>query len=855
MESTSSARALVPGEEAVPAGVGATVEPRSGLTQHSLPARAQVVVIGGGILGCSTAYHLTRRGWSDVLVLERRRLTSGTTWHAAGLVTTARPTYGTRAIVQRSLQVFEDLESVTGLSTGYRRTGTLHLAFSAQRWEELRHQASVCRGNEIEVDLVGADRVVDLFPLLDPTGLIGALHFPNDGRGNATDTTMSLARGARMGGATILEGVAVEEVILRDGRAVGVRTARRDVEAEYVVNCTGMWGREVAQRSGIPLPLQALHHYYVITEDIPGLRADMPTLKSGDDYSYVKDDAGKLMVGFFEPGSEPWASRGIPDDAEFTTLGENWDHLAPFYEQMVRRIPILDDLGVRLFFCGPESFTPDGVYHLGEVAGIRRYFAACGFNSVGFLSGPGAGQVLADWIVDGRTPLDLLETDPRRAMPHQVNRRYLERRVTETLDVSYEIHWPYQERHTARGLRRSPLHAQVEGAGAIFGEVAGWERANWYAVGAGAGHAEDAHTFGPQPWHDAVGEEHQAVRQNVGLFDVSSFGKLRVLGPDAVTVLQRISANDVDTEPGRVVYTQWLNPWAGIEADVTITRVAEDEYLVLTAAATVVRDLDWLGRHVGPNDRVVVVDASGSLAMLTVMGPESRRLLQPLTDADLSNDAFAFATSRWIDLAEVFVRATRLTYVGELGWELLVPAESAVHVYEALTEAGVALGLRHAGYYALNSLRVEKAYRSFGHDIGPLDTPLEAGLGFAVAWDKPGGFVGRDALLVAKDAGAPARRLVQLLFDDPAAYCYHDEPIYRDGHLVGRVSSAAFGHTLGRGVALGYVDARAVLGNGAPVERGWFEAGPYEVEIGGERYSARTSLTPLYDPKSERVRS
>ncbi len=832
---------------------------------RAIPERARVVVIGGGILGCSTAFHLTRRGWSDVLLLERRRLTSGTTWHAAGLVTTARPTHSMRAIVQRSIEIFEHLEELTGLSTGYRRTGSLHLAFGRDRWEELRRQASACRASGIQVDLVGADRVVELFPLFEPDGLVGALHFPDDGRGNATDTTMSLARGARMGGATVLEDVTVEDVVLREGRAVGVRTSEGDVEAEHVVNCTGMWGRELGARSGVHLPLQALHHYYVVTEDVPGLPPDMPTLKSGDDYSYVKDDAGKLTVGFFEPGSEPWASRGIPANAEFTTLGEDWDHLAPFYEQMVRRIPVLQDTGVRLFFCGPESFTPDGVYHLGEVPGVRNYYAACGFNSVGFLSGPGAGQVLADWIVDQRPPLDLLETDPRRAVPHQVNRRYLEARVTETLDLAYEVHWPYQERERARGLRRSPLHAQVEAAGAVFGEVAGWERANWYAAGAGTGHAHAehdghtfGHTFGRQAWFDAVGEEHAAVRENVALFDVSSFGKVRVLGRDAVRLLQRVCANDVDVEPGCVVYTQWLNDWGGIEADVTVTRVSETECLVLTAATSLVRDQDRLLRHVAPGEEAVMVDASASLAMMTLMGPESRRLLQPLTDADLSNDAFPFGTSRWIDVGYVFARATRLTYVGELGWELLVPAESASHVHSVLVEAGAAFGLRHAGYHSMNSLRVEKAYRSFGHDIGPLDTPLEAGLGFAVAWDKPGGFVGRDALLRDRDAGPPARRLVQFLLDDPTACPYHDEPIYRAGTLAGRVSSAAFGYTVGRPVVLGYVDAVAVLGAdgaGERVDRTWFESGPYEIEIGCERYSARASLTPVYDPKSERIRS
>jgi glycine cleavage system T protein len=815
----------------------------------SLPDRAQVVIVGGGIVGCSTAYSLTRRGLTDVILLERRRLTSGTTWHAAGLVTTARPTHAMRAVVQRSLEIFESLESVTGLSTGYRRTGTIHLALGDDRWEELRRQASAGRGSGIQVHVITADEAVGLFPLLDPAGIVGALHYPDDGRGNATDTTMSLARGARLGGAQIFEGVSVEDVIIREGRVAGVRTIEGDIEAEYVVNCAGMWGRELAARSGVRLPLQALHHYYVVTEQIPGLPADMPTIKSSDDYAYVKDDVGTLMVGFFEPGSEPWASAGIPSDAEFTVLPENWEHIGPFYEKMTRRIPVLSDIGIRLFFCGPESFTPDGVYHLGEVPGLRNYFVAAGFNSIGFLSGPGAGQVLADWIVDGRRPLDLTEADPRRAMPHEANRRYLEERVTETLDSAYEIHWPYQQRERSRGIRLSPLHSQVASAGAMFGEGAGWERANWYAVGAGAGlnDGPGAYTFGRPVWFDAVAEEHRAVRENVGLFDISSFGKLLVTGQRALSILQRVSANDVDVAPGRVVYTQWLNDAGGIEADVTVTRLSEQEFMVLTAAACVLRDRDWLGRHVHPDHHASVVDVSGGFAMLSVMGPQSRRLLQGLTEADLSNQAFGFGSSREIDLGYGYVRATRITYVGELGYELLIPSELAVHVYETIAEAGAEIGLRHAGYHALNSLRIEKAYRSFGHDLGPLDTPLEAGLGRAVAWDKPGGFVGRDRLLAARVAGT-TRRCVQFAFEDPSALPYHDEPIYRKGQLVGRVTSAMFGYTLGCPVALGYVDA------GELVDGSWFEAEPYEIEVACERFVARGSLSPLYDPRSERVR-
>ena len=814
--------------------------------KQARPGRARVVVIGGGVVGTSTAYHLARRGWSDVVLLERKRLTSGTTWHAAGLITQARPTHGTREIVRRSLKVFKSLPEETGFATGFEETGTLHLADGAERLEELRRQASAATANGITAEVISAERAGELFPLLYTADLAGAVYYPDDGRGNATDTTMALAAGARQHGVRIFENTAVTGVVRRDGRVAGVRTADGDIEAEYVVAASGLWGREVGALAGVAIPLQALAHYYVITEAIPGLAPGLPTIKTAPDYAYVKNEGAGLMVGFFEPGSYPWAPAGIPADAEFTRLPEDWDHLGPFYENMMKRLPVLAETGIRLHFCGPESFTPDGLYHLGEAPGLRNFFVAAGFNSVGFLSGPGAGSVLADWIVDGRSPLDLPEADPRRVAPHETNRRFLEQRVTETLDLAYEIHWPYQQRESARGLRRSPLHDRVAAAGAVFGELLGWERANWYAPAGVPGRYEYA--FGRQNWFEHSAAEHQAVREAVGMLDTSSFGKFLVQGRDALAVLQRVSAGNVAVEPGRIVYTQWLNAFGGIESDVTVTRLDETRFLVLSGPATLARDRDWLERSIGPDEFAVVTDISQSLAMIPVMGPSSRALLQSVTDADLSAEAFPFGTSREIDLGCGFVRATRITYVGELGWELLIPADLAVHIYDTLVVAGSEHGLRHAGYHALDSLRMEKAYRSWGHDISGGDTPLEAGLGFAVAWDKPGGFTGRDALLRLKEAGV-SRRLVQFALSDPDAFAYHDEPVYRDGVLAGRVSSAAYGHTLGRTVALGYVTAPEP---GTPPS--WYRSGSYEIEIAGERIPADASLRPMYDPASERPR-
>jgi glycine cleavage system aminomethyltransferase T/glycine/D-amino acid oxidase-like deaminating enzyme len=811
------------------------------------PPRARVVVIGGGVVGCSTAYHLAKRGWADVVLLERKRLTSGTTWHAAGLITQARPTYGTREIVRRSLRVFKSLPEETGFATGFEETGTLHLADSAERLEELSRQASAARASAITAEIISPERAAGLFPLLSTGDLAGAVFYPDDGRGNATDTTMALAAGARQLGVRIFENTPVTGIIRRDGRVAGVRTADGDIEAEYVVAATGMWGRETGALAGVAVPLQALAHYYVITEAIPGLPRGLPTIKTAPDYAYVRNEGAGLMVGFFEPGSYPWSSRGLPADAEFTHLPEDWDHLGPFYEKMMKRLPVLAETGIRLHFCGPESFTPDGLYHLGEAPGLRNFFVAAGFNSVGFLSGPGAGSVLADWIVDGRSPLDLPEADPRRAAPHETNRRFLEQRVTETLDLAYEIHWPYQQRESARGLPPTPLHDRVAAAGAVFGELLGWERANWYAPEGVPRRYE--YSFGRQNWFGHSAAEHRAVREAVGLFDTSSFGKLLVQGRDALALLQRVSAGNVAVEPGRIVYTQWLNAHGGIESDVTVTRLDETRFLVLSGPATLARDRDWLERSIAPGEFAVVTDVSAAFAMIPVMGPSSRLLLQSVTDADLSDEAFPFGTSREIDLGCGFVRATRITYVGELGWELLIPADLAGHVYDTLVSAGGGYGLRHAGYHALDSLRMEKAYRSWGHDISGGDTPLEAGLSFAVAWDKPGGFTGRDALLRLKEAGV-ARRLVQFALADPDAFAYHDEPIYRDGVLAGRVSSAAYGHTLGRTVALGYVTAPEP---GTPAS--WYTAGDYEIEIAGERVGAGASLRPLYDPASQRPKS
>ncbi len=811
------------------------------------PNSARVVVIGGGIVGTSVAFHLTERGWKDVVLLERKRLTSGTTWHAAGLVGQLRATYNMTVLASYAKDLFRELERRTGDGTGFEQKGSLLIASTPGRWEEIRRNASMARLMDVEMEFIGAERLGEMWPLLDTTGILGAAFIPGDGMANPTDVTMAMAKAAKMAGARVFENTKVTGILRRDGRVAGVSTPRGDIACEYVVNCTGMWARELAGRDEVVVPLHAAEHFYLVTEPIDALTPDLPVLRMPDEATYARNEAGKLMVGFFEPGAKPWATHGIPEDAEFLTLPEDWDHLEPYIVRAAQRLPVFGQVGIQLFFNGPESFTPDDRYILGEAPQLGGYFVAAGFNSVGFASGGGAGRAVADWVVDGRPPMDLWEVDIRRFMPFQRNRRYLYERTTETLGLLYEMHWPFRQVETARGIRRSPLHDRLAARNACFGEVYGWERANWYAPAGVEPRYE--YSYGRQNWFPYSAEEHRAVREGVALFDQTSFGKILVQGRDAERVLNRICTADVAIPPGRIVYTQWCNERGGVEADVTVTRLDADRFLVVTTGTQTMRDLDWLRRSIPADARVTVTDVTSGETVIGIMGPRSRELLASMTDADMSNVAFPFGAAREIDLGFAFARAARTTYVGELGWELYIPTEFATHVYDAIVDAGGAFGLRHAGYHALNSLRMEKAYRHWGHDMSDEDSLLEAGLGFTAAWDKPGGFVGREALLAQREAGV-ARRLAVVTLADPEPLMYHNEPLWRDGALVGRITSAMFGHTVGRSIGLGYVRR----GDG-PVTADWIAAGSWEVEVAGERLAAGASLRAPYDPTNARIRA
>ena len=811
----------------------------------NLPAQAQVVIIGGGIVGCSVAYHLTKLGWNDVILLERKALACGTTWHAAGLVGQLRASHNLTRLAQYTCDLFGTLEQETGQATGFKQNGSLSLATNNGRFEELKRGASMARCFGLEVEVITPADARSIWPLLNTDDLVGAVFLPKDGQLNPMDVAQAIARGAKMGGASIYEHTKVTAIHREGGRVTGVATDQGDIVAEYVVNCGGMWGREIGNMCGVNVPLHAAEHFYIVTEPIKALTPDLAVLRDPDGYTYYKEDAGKLLVGAFEPTAKPWGMDGIPEDFEFDQLPEDWDHFEPILNNALHRIPMLKDAGIQLFFCGPESFTPDNRYILGEAPELKNFFVAAGFNSIGIQSSGGVGMVLAEWIVKGRPPMDLWDVDIRRWAPFQGNSRYLRDRTIEGLGLLYAMHWPFRQVETARPIRTTPLHDRLASRGACFGELAGWERANWFAPPGVEPKYE--YSYGRQNWFEYSGAEHRAIRETVGILDQTSFAKFLLQGRDAEKILSRVCANNVAVPPGKIVYTQWLNERGGIEADLTVTRLTEDSYLVVTAAGTQVRDFVWLQRHIPDGAHAVLTDVTSGHAVLGVMGPRARDLLTRVTDADLSNDAFPFATSQEIDLAYAKVRASRISYVGELGWELYIPTEFSLGVYDAIVAEGDDLGLKHVGMHAMNSLRMEKGYRHWGDDITEEDTPLEAGLGFAVAFDKDADFIGRDALLRQKETGLK-RRLVQFSLEDPEPLLYHDEPIWRDGKIVGRITSGMFGYTIGCAIGIGHVEHED------GVNANFVNAGSYEIEVACERIPARASLRPFYDPKSERVR-
>ncbi len=813
-----------------------------------LPSKARVVIIGGGVIGCSVAYHLTKKGWKDVVLLERKQLTSGTTWHAAGLIAQLRATANMTKLAKYSQELYGSLEEETGVATGFKRCGSITVALTEERKEEIYRQAAMARAFGVEVEEISNERVAELYPHLNIEDVKGAVYLPLDGQGDPANIALALAKGARQRGGIVKERVKVTDIVRQGRKVTGVDWVADDgsasghIECDMVVNCAGMWGHEVGRMAGVNVPLHACEHFYIVTEGIDGL-TQLPVLRVPDECAYYKEDAGKILLGAFEPNAKPWGMNGIPNSFEFDQLPEDFDHFEPILEAAVNRIPMLAEAGIHTFFNGPESFTPDDAYHLGLAPEMDNVWVAAGFNSIGIQSAGGAGMALAEWMDSGEKPFDLGDVDISRMQPFQGNKQYLFERSKETLGLLYADHFPYRQKATARGVRRTPFHHHLLEQGAVMGELAGWERANWFAND--GQEREYQYSWKRQNWFENSAAEHRAVRENVGMYDMSSFGKIRVEGPDAEAFMNYIGGGDYSVPNGKIVYTQFLNRTGGIEADVTVTRLTETAYLVVTPAATRLSDQTWMQRHAG-NFNVVITDVTAGEGVLAIMGPNARALLEKVSPNDFSNATNPFGTAQEIELGMGLARAHRVTYVGELGWEIYVSSDMAGHAFETLHAAGQDMGLKLCGMHMMDSCRIEKGFRHFGHDITCEDHVVDAGLGFAVKVDKGCDFIGREAVIARKETG-PKNRLVQFKLTEAEPLLFHNEPIVRDGEYVGYLSSGNYGHTLGGAIGLGYVPCEGE--KAADVL-----ASSYEIDVCGVKVKSEASLKPMYDPKSERVK-
>ena len=830
-----------------PGAAGAEVAAAAEAAKDRVPGRAHVVIVGGGVIGCSVAYHLAHLGWTDVVLLEQHALTAGTTWHAAGLITSAGMTDETALFFSRySRDLYTRLEAETGHSTGFRPVGHISIATTPQRQDALRREAQWMHGFGVDDTEISPAEIAAMWPLARTDDILSGFYVADEGRADPVGVATSLAKGARQLGVRIIEGIAATGVETRGTRVTAVLTEGGRIETEIVVNAAGMWARQFGALAGVSVPLQAAEHYYLLTDTVAGMDRDLPVIEDPDNYGYYRPEGDGMLVGLFEPVGAPWSVDGVPRDFAFGTLPPDWDRLAPYLGPALARIPSLAETGVRTFFCGPESFTADVRPLLGPAPELDGYFVAAGLNSLGILSGGGVGCVLAQWIADGIPPVDTAHIAIDRTAAYESSRRFRRERTVEQLGVLFgDAVWPGWKPKTGRNVRRSVLHDRLASQGAHFGQSAGWEFPEWFAPP--GEHPPARLDFGRPPAHDIVAAEHHAVRDGVGILDMTLMAKFMVQGPDAGAVLSRLSANDVTTGPGRIVYTQWLSEAGGIIADVTVSCLEPDRFMVIASDVIHRRVEPLIRRATRPGEFVAVTDVTSGTTLLSVQGPASRELIGRLTDADVSDGAFPYLAVRRMHAGYAPALAIRVTYVGELGYELHVPAEYGLGVYDDLMAAGCDLGVRPVGLSAMTSLRLEKGYRDFGVDIDNTDNPIEAGLGFAVAWEKPGGFIGREALLKARAAGPPGNRVVGLLVPDPAADLFGNEPVYRDGVWAGYVRAAAYGYSVGGPVAL----AQVSCADG--VTAGWLADGEFTVRAGSADLPARLQIAPFYDPQRLRI--
>ncbi len=811
----------------------------------SVPSAARAVIIGGGIIGCSTAYHLGKLGWRDVVLLERHKLTSGSTWHAAGLVGQLRTSANITQLLKYSVELYARLEQETGQATGWKMNGGLRLACNAERLTEIKRQATTAHSFGLEMHILTPAEAKKLWPAMEIGDVVGAAFLPTDGQANPADIAQALAKGARATGARIVEDCRVTAIRVENGQAVGVRTAAGDIAADVIVNCAGQWARDVGQLAGVSVPLQSVQHQYLVTEPIDGVPRNMPTLRDPDRLIYGKEEVGGLVVGGYEPNPIAWALDGIPDGFHFTLLDSNWDHLEPMMERLLGRIPALQTAGIKQLINGPESFTPDGNFILGEAPEVRNFYVGAGFNAFGIASAGGAGRALAEWIAAGEPPMDLWPVDIRRFGNIHRDRQWVLTRTLEAYGKHYTMAWPHEEHESGRPVRISPLYQRLKDQGACFGSKLGWERPNWFAPK--GTESRDVYSYGRQNWFEAVGEEHRAVRERVGLFDQTSFAKFLLVGRDAETALSWIAANDVARPAGSLVYTQMLNKRGGIECDLTVSRLTDHSYYIVTGTGFATHDFAWIKANIRDGLDARLIDVTSGYAVVSLMGPRARDVLSAATDADMANTAFPFGTWRELMIAGAPVRALRVTYVGELGWELHLPVETAGPVYDAIMAAGRQHGIANAGYRAIESLRLEKGYRAWGSDIGPDHTPLEAGMAWAVKLKQNIPFLGREAL--TEQATKPLKkRLACFTVDDPNTVLLGRETIFRDDQQVGWLTSGGYGYTVAKNIGYGYVRDL----DGVPTD--WLMSGRYELEVATERVPAHIHLAPLYDPRMERIK-
>ena len=813
----------------------------------TLPTQARAIVIGGGIIGCSTAYHLAKLGWKDVVLIERNRLTSGSTWHAAGLVGQLRTSANITQLLKYSVELYDTLEQETGLATGWKRNGGLRLACNAERMTEIKRQATTAHSFGLEMELLSPQEAQKLWPVMDISDVVGAAFLPTDGQVNPADITQSLAKGARQGGVKIIEEVAVTGILIDKGRAVGVETNQGTIKAEVVVNCCGQWARRVGALAGVSVPLTSVQHQYLVTEPIPGVPKNLPTLRDPDRLIYFKEEVGGLVMGGYEHNPKPWQTHPLPENFAFQLLENDTDHFEPLMEQALARVPALEKAGIKQMINGPESFTPDGNFILGEAPELKNFYVGAGFNAFGIASGGGAGRALAEWVAEGEAPMDLWPVDIRRFGQVHRDRNWVITRTLEAYAHHYSMAWPHEELVSARPVRTSPLYGRLKEQGAVFGWKLGWERPNWFAPK--GVEQKDIYTYGRQNWFPYVGGEHRACREHVVLIDQTSFAKFLMVGKDAEAALSWICSNDVAVKPGRLVYTQMLNERGGIECDLTVSRLDDDTYYIVTGTGFATHDFSWIRRHIPDGLDARLIDVTSSNGALSLMGPKARDVLSAVTEADVSNAAFPFGQHRELMIAGTPVRALRVTYVGELGWELHVPMDSLASVYDALMKAGAPHGIRNAGYRAIESLRLEKFYRAWSSDISPDHSPLEAGMAWAVKLKKNVPFLGREAL-----SKLAAKKLPKLLacftVDDPSIVLLGRETIFRNGKQCGWLASGGYGYTLETNIGIGYVRDKE---NGVTPED--VLSGSYELEIACERYPAKVSLEPLYDPKMARIKA